>query len=320
MVHNSNSSKQKLKKGLWSPEEDQKLFNHITKYGVGCWSSVPKQAGLQRCGKSCRLRWINYLRPDLKRGMFTQEEEDMIINLHSILGNRWSRIATQLPGRTDNEIKNFWNTSLKKKLRQKGIDPSTHKPLMREIGEDPNGKNYGDKKLESMSMTGDHNLVYFDTGFATYDSKENAGKKQLFDPFSIFEVQQEGYEPIQGDQMNFAPESYYQNLRTLEQVQLDSSWESGFSEMGNVNCGGSETGSSENSSSRMSELVFMNDVKERSGSVFEFVKAEEISTSSWEEEQDDHQQNRYTPEDLNCFPLASLSDLTEANFDFFEQI
>ncbi|KAK9090331.1 hypothetical protein Sjap_023508 [Stephania japonica] len=306
MVHNSSSLKQKLKKGLWSPEEDQKLFNHITKYGVGCWSSVPKQAGLQRCGKSCRLRWINYLRPDLKRGMFTQEEEDLIINLHSILGNRWSRIATQLPGRTDNEIKNFWNTSLKKKLRQKGIDPSTHKPLMIEIGEDPDGKNYGENKFESMSMTDnprealvDHNLVYFDTGFATDDSKENDVKKQFFDPFSMFEVQQEGYEPNQSDQLNFvALQNYYQNLRTLEQIQLDSSWgESGFSEIGNVNCGRSETGSSENSSLRI-----------------------KISTSSWEEEQDDHQQNRYTPEDLNCFPLASLSDLTEANFDFFEQI
>ncbi|KAJ4960872.1 hypothetical protein NE237_020782 [Protea cynaroides] len=121
--------KQKLRKGLWSPEEDEKLFNHITRFGVGCWSSVPKQAGLQRCGKSCRLRWINYLRPDLKRGMFSQQEEDLIIGLHELLGNRWAQIAAHLPGRTDNEIKNFWNSCLKKKLRQQGVDPDTHKPL-----------------------------------------------------------------------------------------------------------------------------------------------------------------------------------------------
>ncbi|TYG61533.1 hypothetical protein ES288_D07G156300v1 [Gossypium darwinii] len=129
MGRHSCCYKQKLRKGLWSPEEDEKLLRHITKYGHGCWSSVPKQAGLQRCGKSCRLRWINYLRPDLKRGTFSQEEENLIIELHALLGNRWSQIAAQLPGRTDNEIKNLWNSCLKKKLRQRGIDPVTHKPL-----------------------------------------------------------------------------------------------------------------------------------------------------------------------------------------------
>ncbi|XP_072995974.1 transcription factor MYB61-like [Typha latifolia] len=121
--------KQKQRKGLWSPEEDEKLLKHITMHGHGCWSSVPKLAGLQRCGKSCRLRWINYLRPDLKRGSFTEQEESLIIELHSVLGNKWSQIAAQLPGRTDNEIKNLWNSCIKKKLRQRGIDPNTHKPL-----------------------------------------------------------------------------------------------------------------------------------------------------------------------------------------------
>ncbi|KAI6695466.1 hypothetical protein NL676_023176 [Syzygium grande] len=136
MGRHSCCYKQKLRKGLWSPEEDEKLLNYITKYGHGCWSSVPKLAGLQRCGKSCRLRWINYLRPDLKRGAFSQHEEDHIIELHAVLGNRWSQIAAQLPGRTDNEIKNFWNSSLKKKLRQRGIDPTTHKPLSEVADED----------------------------------------------------------------------------------------------------------------------------------------------------------------------------------------
>uniref|UniRef100_A0A0A9GL10 Uncharacterized protein n=1 Tax=Arundo donax TaxID=35708 RepID=A0A0A9GL10_ARUDO len=129
MARRASGTKKKLRRGLWSPEEDEKLMNHIAKYGHGCWSSVPKLAGLERCGKSCRLRWINYLRPDLKRGAFSQEEEDLIIHLHSMLGNKWSQIAAQLPGRTDNEVKNFWNSYIKKKLRQRGIDPATHKPL-----------------------------------------------------------------------------------------------------------------------------------------------------------------------------------------------
>ncbi|MBA0852989.1 hypothetical protein Goshw_012138 [Gossypium schwendimanii] len=151
MGRHSCCYKQKLRKGLWSPEEDEKLLRHITKYGHGCWSSVPKQAGLQRCGKSCRLRWINYLRPDLKRGTFSQEEENLIIELHAVLGNRWSQIAAQLPGRTDNEIKNLWNSCLKKKLRQRGIDPVTHKPLSEvENGED-NNKSQHTNSLDMVS-------------------------------------------------------------------------------------------------------------------------------------------------------------------------
>lgn len=82
--------------------------------------------GLQRCGKSCRLRWINYLRPDLKRGTFNAEEEQIIIDVHRILGNKWAQIAKHLPGRTDNEVKNFWNSCIKKKLLSQGLDPSTH--------------------------------------------------------------------------------------------------------------------------------------------------------------------------------------------------
>lgn len=118
-----------LKKGPWTAEEDRKLVNFITMHGHGCWREVPKLAGLLRCGKSCRLRWTNYLRPDLKRGLLSESEEKLIIDLHAAIGNRWSRIAAQLPGRTDNEIKNYWNTRIKKKLRQMGIDPVTHKPL-----------------------------------------------------------------------------------------------------------------------------------------------------------------------------------------------
>ncbi|XP_028111757.1 transcription factor MYB61-like, partial [Camellia sinensis] len=110
-------------------QEDEKLITHISSHGHGCWSSVPKLAGLQRCEKSCRLRWINYLRPDLKRGSFTEQEERIIIDVHRILGNRWAQIAKHLPGRTDNEVKNFWNSCIKKKLISLGLDPNTHNLL-----------------------------------------------------------------------------------------------------------------------------------------------------------------------------------------------
>lgn len=116
-------------KGAWTKDEDQRLINYIRAHGEGNWRSLPKSAGLLRCGKSCRLRWINYLRPDLKRGNFTEEEDEIIIKLHSLLGNRWSLIAGRLPGRTDNEIKNYWNTHIKRKLISTGIDPQTHRPL-----------------------------------------------------------------------------------------------------------------------------------------------------------------------------------------------
>ncbi|KAL4592388.1 hypothetical protein LXL04_005380 [Taraxacum kok-saghyz] len=105
-----------LKKGRWTAEEDDTLTKYIQANGEGNWKSLPKNAGLLRCGKSCRLRWINYLRGDLKRGKMTLEEDEMIVKLHKAFGNRWSMIASHLPGRTDNEIKNYWNSCLSRQI------------------------------------------------------------------------------------------------------------------------------------------------------------------------------------------------------------
>ncbi|XP_073303910.1 uncharacterized protein [Primulina huaijiensis] len=115
--------KANVKKGPWSPEEDAKLREFIGKYGTaGNWIALPQKAGLKRCGKSCRLRWLNYLRPNIKHGEFSDEEDRIICTLYASIGSRWSIIAAQLPGRTDNDIKNYWNTKLKKKIM--GLLPS----------------------------------------------------------------------------------------------------------------------------------------------------------------------------------------------------
>ncbi|KAJ8771373.1 hypothetical protein K2173_026550 [Erythroxylum novogranatense] len=130
--------KANVKKGPWSPEEDAKLKSYIEQHGTGGnWIALPQKIGLKRCGKSCRLRWLNYLRPNLKHGGFSEEEDNIICSLYISIGSRWSIIAAQLPGRTDNDIKNYWNTRLKKKLlgkQRKELQARRSSGLKQEMG------------------------------------------------------------------------------------------------------------------------------------------------------------------------------------------
>ncbi|KAL5561057.1 hypothetical protein UlMin_030804 [Ulmus minor] len=111
-----------LRKGPWTAEEDSLLVNYVSIHGEGRWNSLARRAGLKRTGKSCRLRWLNYLRPSVRRGNISLQEQLLILELHSRWGNRWSKIAQYLPGRTDNEIKNYWRTRVQKQAKQLKCD------------------------------------------------------------------------------------------------------------------------------------------------------------------------------------------------------
>nr|BAM71805.1 R2R3-MYB transcription factor [Gentiana triflora] len=172
-----------INKGAWTKEEDDRLIAYIRAHGEGCWRSLPKAAGLLRCGKSCRLRWINYLRPDLKRGNFTQDEDDLIINLHSFLGNKWSLIAGKLPGRTDNEIKNYWNTHIRRKLLRQGIDPATHRPI-NELSK----KEYKTTIILNTTSTSNEEASNFDTHDSSPDDHHNNKEDEKREKGSAGEV------------------------------------------------------------------------------------------------------------------------------------
>ncbi|KAL6222035.1 hypothetical protein ACLB2K_005427 [Fragaria x ananassa] len=141
-------AKEGLNKGAWTALEDRVLSEYIKVHGEGGWRNLPKNAGLKRCGKSCRLRWLNYLRPDIKRGNISPDEEELIVRLHKLLGNRWSLIAGRLPGRTDNEIKNYWNTNLSKRVPDQEARSSS-----------PSSAGHGEPRSNKAKNVMSHNVV-----------------------------------------------------------------------------------------------------------------------------------------------------------------
>ncbi|XVF42947.1 hypothetical protein PTKIN_Ptkin02bG0001200 [Pterospermum kingtungense] len=174
-----------LKKGPWTAAEDAILMEYVKKHGEGNWNAVQKNSGLMRCGKSCRLRWANHLRPNLKKGSFTPEEERIIIQLHAKLGNKWARMAAQLPGRTDNEIKNYWNTRMKRRQRaglpiypQKARDGLIVPQQQQEQGQEQQIRQYQGRKRPNCSSPISSNYNF---GLISSNSQ---GKNELSSNFS----------------------------------------------------------------------------------------------------------------------------------------
>uniref|UniRef100_A0ACD5UHH3 Uncharacterized protein n=1 Tax=Avena sativa TaxID=4498 RepID=A0ACD5UHH3_AVESA len=164
-----------LKKGPWTPEEDKRLRTYVEANGEGNWNHVQRNAGLNRCGKSCRLRWANHLRPHLKKGPFSEEEEQKIIELHAMYGNKWARMASELEGRTDNEIKNFWNTRSKRRAKA-GLGLYPDGLLLRVQNQDMDCHSPDDLhgKKRPNELTQGNGLVFDDIIFEKLDYKKRA--------------------------------------------------------------------------------------------------------------------------------------------------
>lgn len=106
-----------LIKGSWTREEDEFIINFVKTNGPRNWVQLAECLP-GRIGKQCRERWTNHLSPDVARAGWSEEEDKKLVELHALYGNQWTKIASMMEGRTDNSVKNRWNSSLKRRLER----------------------------------------------------------------------------------------------------------------------------------------------------------------------------------------------------------
>ncbi|XP_019448660.1 PREDICTED: transcription factor MYB59-like isoform X1 [Lupinus angustifolius] len=207
MVH------QEFRKGPWTEQEDLKLVSFVGLFGDRRWDFIAKVSGLTRTGKSCRLRWVNYLHPGLKHGKLTPQEERLVMELHSKWGNRWSRIARKLPGRTDNEIKNYWRTHMRKKAQEekRAAASPTSSSCQSSLSSSNNNNNHTVNSVHASKKAGEES--FYDTGGP--NNNENASNGNI----NVGEDHQDGEE-------GYSMDDIWKDIGMLEENILPStSWE-----------------------------------------------------------------------------------------------
>ncbi|MBA0639645.1 hypothetical protein Goklo_022671 [Gossypium klotzschianum] len=197
-----------IRKGPWTEQEDILLANFVHLFGDRRWDFIAKVSGLNRTGKSCRLRWVNYLHPGLKRGKMTPHEERLVLELHAKWGNRWSRIARKLPGRTDNEIKNYWRTHMRKTAQEKKraipISPSSSSSNCHSSSSTVTA-------VDSLPSSGTGNIVsFYDTGGLDMAGKKNSPEFEDGNGYSMDDIWKDIDMPEEDTIIKPLPDNYSQ--------------------------------------------------------------------------------------------------------------